>query len=129
MSDIEDVLLAATRRAEALASADTHALRSLMHPRLRWTTFRGDVLDRESYIDGNTGTRLRWHGQRLVEPEVVVLDNTAVLTAVVVDEVESEHGRETFRLRLTQTWVRHDGCWVCLSGHAGPRLDDAPDRP
>lgn len=124
MSDVEDVLLAATKRAEALANADADALRSLMHPALRWTTFRGDVLDRDTYITGNTGTRLRWHGQQFLEPDVVVLDSTAVLTAVVLDEVEGEHGRETFRLRLTQTWVRHEGRWICLAGHAGPRLDD-----
>jgi len=52
--------------------------------------------------------------------------DTAVLTAVAVDEVETDRGRETFRLRLTQTWVRQDGRWQCLSGHAGPRLDEPP---
>ena len=124
MTDAEDILLAAKKRAQALANADAAALRSLMHPDLRWTNFRGDVLDRTAYIEGNTGTKLRWHSQRLVEPHVVVVGDTAVLTAVVVDEVEGDHGRETFRLRLTQTWVRQDGGWVCLSGHAGPRLHD-----
>jgi ketosteroid isomerase-like protein len=89
---------------------------------LQWTTFRGGVLDRDSYIDGNTNGSLRWHAQRLLDPEVVVVGDTAVLTALVVDEVEHEDGPETFRLRLTQTWVRQEGRWLCLSGHAGPRL-------
>jgi hypothetical protein len=28
---------------------------------------------------------------------------------------------ETFRMPMTQVWVRVDGEWQCLSGHAGPR--------
>ena len=127
VSDVEEVLRAATRRATALADGDAAALRSLLHPDLRWTTFRGDVLDRDGYVAGNTGTGLRWLGQRLVEPDVVVHGDTAVLTAVVLDDVDGGHGRERFRLRLTQTWVRDDGGWVCLSGHAGPRLDEPAD--
>lgn len=124
MTDADDVLAAATKRAEALADGDVAALRSLMHPHLRWTTYRGEVLNRLAYVEGNTGNGLRWHSQRLVEPSVVVVGDTAVLTAEVLDEVDANDGRETFRLRLTQTWVRSEGRWVCLSGHAGPRLSD-----
>ena len=65
-----------------------------MHPRLRWTTRLGLVLDRESYIDGNTSGSLNWRGQRLESPEVVVVGDAAILTATVVDEVEE---RETDR--------------------------------
>jgi hypothetical protein len=43
VSDVEQVLRAADRRATALADGDAGALRSLLHPHLRWTTFRGDV--------------------------------------------------------------------------------------
>jgi ketosteroid isomerase-like protein len=123
MADADDVLQAATARAEALSRGDAQALRSLMHPQLRWTTFRGDVLDRDQYVNGNTNGSLRWHDQRLLDPHVAVVRDTAVLTAVVIDEVTHSGGRETYRLRLTQTWVRQDGKWLCLSGHAGPRLE------
>ncbi len=123
MADTDEVLRAATERAEALSRGDADTLRSLMHPQLRWTTFRGRVLDRDAYIEGNTNGSLRWHAQRLLDPDVVLVGDTAVLTAVVVDEVEREDGPETFRLRLTQTWVRREGRWLCLSGHAGPRLE------
>jgi ketosteroid isomerase-like protein len=95
-----------------------------MHEYLRWTTYRGDVLSLEDYVRGNTEGPLHWHGQNLLEPDVVVRGDTAVLTAVAVDDVEAEDGRRTFRLRLTQTWVREDGQWRCLSGHAGPRMDE-----
>jgi ketosteroid isomerase-like protein len=112
------VLDAAEQRARALVAGDADALRALHHPALRWTTYRGDVLDRESYVRGNTEGELRWIEQRLEEVGVVVEGETAVLTAAVVDEVERDGRRETFRLRLTQTWVRDGDRWVVLAGHA-----------
>ena len=51
------------------------------------------------------------------------LPAVAVLTALVVDVVARDGARETFRLRLTQTWINAVDGWQCLSGHAGPRLD------
>lgn len=93
-----------------------------MHPDVRWTTHTGSVLDRDAYIAWNTDGSLRWHEQRLEQPVVTIVGDTAVLTAVVVDEVERDGNRETFRLRLTQTWVRASGAWRCVAGHAGPPL-------
>lgn len=94
-----------------------------MHPSLQWTTFTGDVLSREQYIAGNTGGALRWRSQRLEGTCVVVVGDTAVLTALVTDEVERAGSEQTCTLRLTQTWVRTEGGWQCLAGHAGPELD------
>ena len=51
---------AAARRAAALAERNEVTLRQLMHPGLRWTTFRGEVLGYEAYIIGNTRSDLRW---------------------------------------------------------------------
>jgi ketosteroid isomerase-like protein len=113
-----EVLAAAEHRAAALAARDVDALRTLHHPDLRWTTHRGDVLDRDRYIAGNTSGELTWHAQHLEEPEVVVTGDVATLTALVVDEVSRGGDRQTFRLRLTQTWVRDEAGWRCLSGHA-----------
>jgi uncharacterized protein (TIGR02246 family) len=124
VDDRDAVLAAAGQRAAALVARDAEALRDLMHDDLRWTTYRGVVLHLDDYIRGNTGGSLHWHGQELVGPDVVVHGDTAVLTAVVVDDVLTEEGRQVFRLRLTQTWVREDGRWRCLSGHAGPRLEE-----
>jgi ketosteroid isomerase-like protein len=116
----DEVLAAADRRARALAARDAEALRALHHPALRWTTHRGAVLDRDAYIAGNTESDLVWRSQRLLEPQVAIAGNTAVLTAIVVDEVELDGRPRTFRMRLTQTWVREPEGWVCLAGHAGP---------
>jgi hypothetical protein len=122
VTDEADVLAAAQLRAAALARGDADELRRLMHPELRWTTHTGSVLDRDGYVAGNTEGSLVWHEQRLELPRVTVVGHTAVLTAIVLDEVERGGRRETFRLRLTQTWVREHGTWRCLAGHAGPRV-------
>ena len=121
--DAAAVLAAAKRRAQALAEGDAEGLRSLLHPRFKWTSFKGDVFDRDAYVASNTSPQgLRWLDQRLESPEVVVEGDTALLTAIVVDEVCRDGTSEAFRLRLTQVWVREAGQWLCLGGHAGPRL-------
>ncbi|WP_433043862.1 nuclear transport factor 2 family protein [Dactylosporangium sp. CS-033363] len=124
MSTHDEVVAAATARAAALAARDRGALEALLHPRLRWTTYDGRVLDRAAYLAGNTAGELTWLSQTLEDVDVAVAtDAVAVLTAVAVDVVRRGSGpAETFRLRLTQTWLREPGHgWRCLAGHAGPR--------
>jgi ketosteroid isomerase-like protein len=114
----EQVTEAAMRRAAALAARDEAALRVLMHPALRWTNFRGDVLGYEDYIVGNTRASLRWRSQRLAGITVTVVGDAAVLTAAVTDEVTKDGQDRAFHLRLTQMWVRTAEGWRCLAGHA-----------
>ena len=116
------VLRAAKARADALASRDPASLLALLHPDFRWTTHTGDVLLREQYVEQNTQGELRWRGQRLQDPAVVHIADTAVLVATVVDDVQRGDQREEFRMPVTQTWVRVEASWLCLAGHAGPRL-------
>ena len=126
MSDAhaEAVIQAAQARAAALTARDADGLRRLLHVDLRWTTFRGEVLDRESYVQGNTAGELTWLDQRLEDVSVSVVGDTAVLVGVVVDTVQREGAPRRFRLRLTQTWVRTGDEWLCLAGHAGPEVAD-----
>jgi ketosteroid isomerase-like protein len=121
-SDDEQVLDAAQRRAAALVARDADALTALMHPALQWTTFKGDVLSLDQYVAGNTAGGLVWRSQRLEDAHVEVVGDTAILTALVIDEVHKEGRDQTFTLRLTQTWVRAEAGWQCLAGHAGPKL-------
>lgn len=109
---------AARRRAAALAAEDEAALRRLMHPGLQWTTLRGEVLGYEAYIAGNTRGNLRWRAQHLEDVTVKVVGDTAVLTAMVTDEVTRDGREQSFRLRLTQTWVRTPEGWRCFARHA-----------
>ena len=122
VSDVEAVIATAEARARALSNGDKVALRQLLHPAMRWTTHKGEVLDRETYISGNTEQSLVWRSQRLRDPEVTVEGDTAILTCIVEDEVEISSEPEIHIMRLTQTWVRMADGWSLLAGHAGPRL-------
>ncbi len=91
----------------------------MLHPAFTWTTFCGAVLDRDTYVRGNTDGSLVWHAQTLYDPRVVVTGGTAVVVAQVDDDVERDGVRQTFRLRLTQTWVADRAAgWICVAGHA-----------
>lgn len=118
------VLAAARDRAAALARGDRPALLRLLHPSFRWTTHRGAVLDRDAYVAGNVGGALTWVSQTLDDVGIQVVDDAvAVLTALVTDVVIRDGAEQVFRMRLSQTWVRTGGAWVCLAGHAGPVTD------
>jgi hypothetical protein len=131
MSDSDDVLAAALERADAMAGKDELGLRRLLHARFCWISHQGDWFDVESYIDTNRRGSNTWYGQELRQPEVRVVGDTAVLRCIVVDRVDTGSGRpETFVMPVTQTWVRQDGGWLLLAGHAGPRIHDLdPDQP
>jgi len=115
------VLAAAVARADALARGDADALRARLHPLFGWTSHRGDVFDRETYVRRNTGGDVRWHGQALEDVRVVVVGDTAVLRGTAVDRIEAD-GPQVFRMPMTQTWIRSGDGWLCLAGHAGPRV-------
>jgi hypothetical protein len=119
----EEVLTAAQARATALAAGDVTALRELLHPAFGWVSHRGDVFDREQYIAANTGpSGTCWREPHLTDVDIVVVEQTAVLRAVVTDTVITAAGEQRLRMPVTQTWVRDGGSWRCLAGHAGPRL-------
>ena len=87
------------------------------------TVFVGDTYDRTEYVRRNTQGPTVWHSQTLVDPEVVVVGDTAVLYTQVHDVVQvPEKASEDFRMPMTQVGVRSGRSWKCLAGHAGPRL-------
>ena len=117
-----DAVLAATRaRSAALVARDPDALRALHHPEFRFTTPRGDVRDRDAYIAGNTEGDLVWRAQHLLEAEVLVVGDTAVLVGVVHDEFERDGEPGALDMPLTLTWAREEGTWRVLAAHAGPQ--------
>jgi hypothetical protein len=118
----DEVLQAADQRASALASGDAGELRELLHSDFVWISHKGEVFDRDQYVLSNTGSGLRWSRQQFVDPIVRIVGATGVLTAIVVDEVEVEGIAQTFKLLATLVWVREADKWLCLGGHAGPRI-------
>lgn len=122
MSASQEVVSAAEERASALASGDPERLSALLHGDFRWTSHRGETYSRAEYIRRNTGGGTAWCSQQLSDVDVVVVGDTAVLCADVTDVVLAENGEpESFRMPVTQVWVRLGHGWTCLAGHAGPR--------
>jgi ketosteroid isomerase-like protein len=122
MGAAEQVISAAEERASALAAGDAGRLSDVLHEDFRWTTHRGETFTRSDYVRRNTEGQMVWLSQELTGAEVVLVGDTAVLYAEVTDVVLSpDENAETFRMPLTQVWVRRDGRWKCLAGHAGPR--------
>lgn len=122
MNQADEVLRAAEARAAALVEGEPDRLRRLLHPEFRWSSHRGELLDREGYVLANT-RGIRWSKQRLEDPEVTVVGDTAILLCVAHDTVVGDDGEQSFRMPVTQVWVRQHRGWVCLAGHAGPLLD------
>lgn len=122
MNAEREVIDAAQRRASALAAGDAELLAALLHAEFRWDTHTGAMYSRDEYLRRNTEGATVWRSQELTSVEVVVVGDTAVLFAEVTDVVLQENVPETFRMPMTQVWIRAGGGWRCLAGHAGPRL-------
>lgn len=112
---------AADARALALAEGDSETLIDLLHEDFRWTSHTGETFRRDDYIERNTTGPVRWRSQQLDDVDVAVVGDVAVLRAEVTDEIAQGDGSETFRMPMTQVWVRQEDQWRCLAGHAGPR--------
>ena len=117
-----EVIRAAESRAAALADGDAARLRDLLHADFRWVSHAGERFDRESYIESNTNGRGELSEQRLTDISVVAHPETAVLRCTVVDTIDRGHGPREYKMPMTQVWVRRDGRWICLAGHAGARF-------
>ena len=125
MNQADEVLIVAELRAAALVSGEPDRLRRLLHPEFSWTSHRGERLDREGYVRVNTH-ECKWLKQRLEDPEVTVVDDTAILLCTVHDTVVRDGVETTLRMPVTQVWVRAHRGWVCLAGHAGPEQQEVP---
>jgi hypothetical protein len=115
------VVAAARARSAALVAGDRRRLAALLHPRLRWTTYQGVVLDREDYLAGNVGGGLVWIEQTLQDIDVIG-NAVAVLTPLVVDVVSRDGAQETVDadLGLFRRWLAMS-VWACraASGLSG----------
>ena len=119
VNQADEVLMVAELRASALVAGEPDRIRRLLHPEFRWTSHNGERLDREGFVRVNT-RELRWVKQRLEDPEVTVVDDTALLLCTTHDTVVRDGVEQTFIMPVTQVWVRSHKSWVCLAGHTGP---------
>jgi ketosteroid isomerase-like protein len=59
---------------------------------------------------------------QVLPASVRLAGDAAVVTAAVTDDAERDGQRLTFKMPMTQTWVKTVDGWQLLAGHAGPRL-------
>jgi hypothetical protein len=121
VNQADEVLMVAEMRAAALVTGEPDRLRRLLHPELGWTTLRGERLDREGYVRRNTREQ-RYARQRLEDPEVTVVGDTAILLCTAHDTIVRDGVEQERRVPVTEVWVRSHKAWVCLAGHEGPAL-------
>ena len=120
MNQADEVLRLAEARAAALVEGEPDRLRRLLHPEFQWTSHRGERFDRESYVLANTRGQ-RWLKQRIEDPEVTVVGDTAILLCTVNDAVVRGGEEHSLRMPVTQVWVRaHKSgcCWPVTRGPA-----------
>jgi len=122
VNQADEVLMVAEMRAAALVAGEPDRLRRLLHPGLGWTTRSGERLDREGYVRRHT-RELRWVRQRLEDPEVTVVGDTAILLCTAHDTFVQDGAEQDRRALVTEVWVRSHKAWVCLAGHEGPTPD------
>jgi hypothetical protein len=116
----EDVLVAVTDRAEALVAQDWALVEGQLHPDFVYTNSRGERLTRAAYLDFLRLGPLRWRRQRLEQASVVVAGGAAVVTGVVVDDVEVDGEPHLLRFATTQTYVLLERGWSYLAGQTAP---------
>ena len=116
MSARDEVVAATERRTRALVERDAEALLALHHPDLRFTTPRADVRPRR-YIAGNTEGDLVWRAQLMPRSTSSPRRHRGPHGArATTSSSAAAPGRA--RRRLTLTWLRADGAWRVLAGHA-----------
>jgi hypothetical protein len=89
----DDVLAAVRGRAEALAAGDTDGLFRWLHEQFIWTSHRGEVFDRATYVAANIQD-LSWRSQVIEDPQVTIVGDTAVVVGTV--------RRHTVRVKLSR---------------------------
>src|SRR3954452_13085691 len=124
------VIEAAMARASALAESDAEGLFDLLHEEFRWTSHVGATYDRAQYIRRNTEGPTVWRSQSLLDPQVVVVGETAILSAEV-DDVMLSNGDESerFRMPMTQVWFAHPVAGSALLVMLDPVCPNRPHMP
>ena len=124
----EEILRLVSGRAAALVAQDWAVVDAQLHPQFVYTNSQGQRLAKAAYVDFLSRGPLRWRRQWLEEASVVHVEGTAVLHAIVVDDLLINDDPHLLRFATTQTYVRVRDRWYYLTGHTGP-IDDQYARP
>jgi hypothetical protein len=111
-----EVLDVAAARAAALAAQDWELVDAQLHPEFVYTNSQGARLRRGAYLDFLRDGPLRWRAQSFEDVHVSRVGSTAVLTGVVVDDVDVGEAHHVLRFATTQVYVLVEARWRYLAG-------------
>ncbi len=106
---MDEVLAVQHRFDEAELHADREALEELIADDFRSIGPKGFVMNKRQWIDRHG--QFRYHELRTSEMEAVRYGDAAIVRDVQTNH--ASYGDQEVRLsvRVSQTWVKHEGCW------------------
>jgi ketosteroid isomerase-like protein len=97
---------------------DVKALETLLDPTLVYIDYDGSVMDKAQFIASIKAPQL--HPEQIVNESMTahVYGDSAVVTGVYHEKGVSNGKPYLRRGRFTDTWVFHDGAWVCVASQS-----------
>jgi len=97
---------------------DVKALQSLLDPGLVYIDYDGSLMDKTQFIASVQAPSL--HPEQIVNESMSahVYGDSAVVTGVYREKGTSGGKPYLRRGRFTDTWVYHDGAWVCVASQS-----------
>ncbi|UXI70386.1 nuclear transport factor 2 family protein [Tahibacter amnicola] len=118
----EDAVKAADARLNALIlQRDTEGARAMYADDFVLTTSSGKVKHKTDMVNEVAAPDVRMSVNQTSNIEVRVHGDTAVLTADLAQKGEYQGKSFDVVLDVTDTWIRVDGKWLLLAGHASKR--------
>jgi ketosteroid isomerase-like protein len=119
-SDAEQTKILALENAwnQAEEHKDIKALDSLLDSTLVYVDYDGSMMDKARFIESIKAPSL--HPEQIVNESMTahVYGDSAVVTGLYREKGEKNGKPYSRRGRFTDTWVYHDGAWVCVASQS-----------
>jgi hypothetical protein len=115
-----EIIALARERSRAVVSSDTLTLGSILARDFRYINTFGEAMSRSRYLQGNASLgndSSRWISQEMDSITVKVLQNTAVVTFLVLDKFIYKGVPYENYCRSTFVYEKQGDTWKCILGH------------
>ncbi|HEV3154709.1 MAG TPA: nuclear transport factor 2 family protein [Candidatus Baltobacteraceae bacterium] len=105
---------------DAKRTHDVRTVRALIPDDVSLVTDRGAFLTAADLLTEVGDARVTWLNNDTEEAQVRVYGDCAILTAYLRQRYQIDGRLYERRIRSTDTWVRVEGGWKYVAGHASP---------
>jgi len=105
---------------EAFRRGERATLQQILTPDWKLITSTGRVKGRAAVLDEVADPRLQFETNAAEQVEVRQYGDSAVLTGVLHQRYVYDGQPREHRVWYTDTWIKRDGRWWQVSGHASP---------